>query len=65
MSEEERVAVVLTGSFICGAAAIYLAVIAIGMGTECVGIDFFLTFLIINADVVMKFVLKVQSQFLW
>ena len=65
LSEVEKLAAVLTGYFIHGAAAIYLAVIAIIMGTECVGIDFFLTFLIINADVVMKFVLKVQSQFLW
>ena len=64
LSEVERLAAVLTGYFIHGAAAIYLAVIAIGMGTECVGIVIILQFLMMNADVAKKFVLKLLSQFL-
>ena len=63
LSEVEKLAAVLTGYFIHGAAAIYLAVIAIGMGTECVGIDFFLM-LSSNVDEAVKFVVKFQSQFL-
>ena len=55
----ERLAAVLTGYFIHGAAAIYLAVIAIGMGTECVGIDFFL---MLNSNAVSLQAIKKQER---